>query len=71
MNDNKNNPIPDPREPENRDENGAEVHNRTGSTDHNDYKITGNDGTNTSRDEKESYVDYNGNSEANNPARAK
>ena len=69
MND-KNNPIPDPRQSENRDENGAQdVHNRVGSTEHNDYKIKGSDGVNTERDEKESYVDYNGNSEENDPKR--
>jgi hypothetical protein len=43
------------------------VEERTGSQDHNDYRIEGEE---AKRDEKESYTDYNGNSEANNPARA-
>jgi hypothetical protein len=44
------------------------VHERTGSTLHDDYKIQGDEEKH--RDEKESYGDYNGNSEENNPARA-
>jgi hypothetical protein len=70
MDNTNNKPIPDPRKPLDRDEN-QDVHNRTGSTDHNDYKIEGTDGKNVEhRNEKESYTDYNGNSESNNPARA-
>ena len=56
---------------ENRDQqNSSELYERTGSTEHNDYRITGkNDGTGEKKDEKDSYQDYNGNSEVNNPAR--
>ena len=53
------------------DENGKkekEVHNRAGSTEHNDYRITGkNDGT--QKDEGAAYQDYNGNSESAAPSR--
>jgi hypothetical protein len=45
------------------------VHDRPGSNDHNDYKIQGTE-KEEHRNEKESYQDYNGNSETNNPARA-
>ncbi|MBA2746693.1 MAG: hypothetical protein H0U44_10740 [Flavisolibacter sp.] len=44
------------------------VHERTGSTLHNDYKIKGDE--QPGKDEAESYQDYNGNSESNNPAKA-
>jgi len=49
-----------------------EVHERTGSNEHNDYRITGkNDAASTGgKDEKDSYQDYNGNADDNNPARA-
>ena len=46
-----------------------EVHNRPGSTEHNDYRITGkNDGS--EKDAGESYQDYNGNSESTSPDRS-
>jgi hypothetical protein len=61
MDKNKNNPA------SGSDESSKEVYERTGSNDHNDYRIKGDE---HKRDEKESYTDYNGNSEANNPARA-
>ena len=46
------------------------VSERPGSGDHNDYRMKGDEQT-KERDEEESYTDYNGNSEANDPARAK
>jgi len=46
-----------------------ELHNRTGSTDHNDYRISGlNDAA--EKNESESYQDYNGNSDAAAPERS-
>jgi hypothetical protein len=46
-----------------------EVFNRPGSNDHNDYRIKGDEQKH--KDEKESYMDYNGNSEANDPGKAR
>jgi hypothetical protein len=49
----------------------SELYERTGSTEHNDYKIsaTNERASSEKKDEKDSYQDYNGNSEENNPAR--
>jgi hypothetical protein len=42
-----------------------EVYNRPGSNEHNDFRIQGDEVK--KKDEKESYMDYNGNSEENDP----
>jgi len=57
---------------ENKRNQSSDVYERTGSTEHNDYKITGRDEAKKveKKDEGGSYQNYNGNSEANNPAKA-
>lgn len=64
---NENNPIPDPRKLHNRDENNNTPENAVNTKQGTD-KTSGADVA--QRDEKESYTDYNGNSEENNPSRA-
>jgi hypothetical protein len=66
---NKNTPIPDPRQSQNRDENKASSqpneHTEQNSMHSNEVSTEAGQ-----RDEEKSYTDYNGNSEENNPARA-
>ena len=67
MDDNKRNETPSNTDRQ------SDVYNRPGSNEHNDYSITGNkkeENRSKKRDEKESYMDYNGNSEENNPAKS-
>ena len=48
-----------------------EMYNRAGSNEHNDYRITDPQRKETDspkKDEKDSYMDYNGNSEENDPS---
>ena len=48
-----------------------ELYNRAGSNEHNNYRITNPERKETGtpkKDEKNSYMDYNGNSEENDPS---